>query len=130
MVKASYDTNNMILRVYMEDTTDEVIEPYKEIDDDTLYERFFSTPGDRALFFEEDSIVEKDRIFPDELVLLNIRLRREEECFSITDRSQMWYNTVYVNFTDTQKQEFQDWYTAWLNAPETRVIPDKPDWLK
>ncbi|HEY8390093.1 MAG TPA: hypothetical protein VIL26_03990 [Clostridia bacterium] len=114
----------------MEDTTDEVIEPYKEIDDDTLYERFFSTPGDRALFFEEDSIVEKDRIFPDELVLLNIRLRREEECFSITDRSQMWYNTVYVNFTDTQKQEFQDWYTAWLNAPETRVIPDKPDWLK
>lgn len=130
MVKISYDTNNMILRVYMEDTTEEIIEPYKEIDDDTLYERFFSTPGDKALFFIGDDIVERDRVFPDEYVLLNIRLRRSEECFSITDRSRLWYDTVYEKFNQEQKMEFENWYIAWLDAPNTKVIPDKPVWLK
>lgn len=130
MIKASYDQNNMITRVYKEDTDETIIEPFREIEDDTLYDRFFSTPGNRALFFEESGIVEKARIFTDELVLQDIRIRRQEECFSIVDRSRAWYEAVYESFTDEQKTEFNNWYKAWLNAPDTRIIPKKPSWLK
>lgn len=56
----------------------------------------------------------------------NIRARRETECFPIINRGELWYN----NLTSAQKAELSDWYTAWLNAPETFEIPTRPDWLK
>ena len=54
-----------------------------------------------------------------------IRHRRETECFSIIDRSQLWYNTL----SQVQLNELNNWYQAWLVAPDTLVIPTKPDWL-
>lgn len=58
---------------------------------------------------------------------LAIQNRRKIECFDIIDnRSQMWYNRL----TAQQKQELDTWYEAWLNAPETKIIPEKPEWLK
>lgn len=54
-----------------------------------------------------------------------IRQLRQKECFSVIDRSQLWYNSL----TNEQKAELQEWYEAWLIAPDTLVIPTKPDWL-
>lgn len=61
-------------------------------------------------------------IFPDE----NLRLMREDECFSYIDRSRLWYDSL----SSEQYQELQEWYNAWLNVTETKVIPTKPSWLK
>lgn len=55
----------------------------------------------------------------------DFRILRENECFSIINRSFMWY----LNLTDAQKIELQEWYQAWLDITETKSIPQKPEWL-
>ena len=54
------------------------------------------------------------------------RKRREYECFEIINRGVMWHNSL----TETQKQELQDWYQAWLDVTDTLVRPETPAWLK
>lgn len=66
-------------------------------------------------------IVENEKMPEDEL----IRIRREEECFPIINRGSLWYERL----TDAQKEELEEWYQAWLDAPETKVVPEKPQWL-
>lgn len=58
--------------------------------------------------------------------LLELRKQREEECFSIINRGQLWYNTL----TDWQLKELDEWYKAWLNITDTKIIPESPTWLK
>lgn len=65
-----------------------------------------------------------------EKILLNdnkiLRNLREIECFSILDnRSKLWYD----NLSEEQLSELKEWYKAWLNVTETKVIPEKPSWL-
>lgn len=55
-----------------------------------------------------------------------LRQKRAEECFSIINRGQLWYNTL----TTEQVQELNTWYQAWLDVTETKIIPTKPSWLK
>lgn len=51
---------------------------------------------------------------------------RKIQCFEIIDnRSQLWYN----HLTEQQKQELDAWYQAWLDVTETKIIPEKPEWL-
>lgn len=54
-----------------------------------------------------------------------IRHRRETECFPIINRGSLWYDSL----TAEQKAELATWYQAWLDAPETLVVPQKPSWL-
>lgn len=54
-----------------------------------------------------------------------IRIRRELECFPIINRGLLWYETL----TKEQLDELRVWYQAWLDATETLIIPDKPEWL-
>ena len=55
----------------------------------------------------------------------SIRVMRQRECFPVINRGVLWYRTL----TDAQTRELDEWYTAWLNAPETGVMPDAPEWL-
>ena len=55
-----------------------------------------------------------------------IRERRKSECFPYINRGELWHK----NLTEEQKTELETWYNAWLNAPATLIIPDKPEWLK
>lgn len=55
----------------------------------------------------------------------NIRSRREIECFPIINRGILWYEKLTIS----QREELSDWYNAWLDAPQTKKIPNKPDWL-
>ena len=61
-----------------------------------------------------------------ETVKSELRSIREQECFSIVNRGQVWYDTL----TAEQRQELSVWYLAWLNVTETLEIPQKPSWLK
>lgn len=54
-----------------------------------------------------------------------IRRQRQIQCFSIMDRSKFWYESLTLE----QQQELREWYNAWLEAPETGIIPEKLDWL-
>lgn len=54
-----------------------------------------------------------------------IRTKRAS-CFDVVNRGLIWYETI----TPDQKAELIGWYQAWLDAPQTLIIPEKPTWLK
>lgn len=56
---------------------------------------------------------------------LEIRERRERECFPIVNRGFFWYDRL----TNKQLNELEEWYQAWLDAPETKCIPSAPSWI-
>lgn len=93
-------------------------------------------PKDLAHFAEHFSaykLVEGVPIFDSEQetallqaeAIADYRLLREQECFSVINRGQLWYDTL----TDCQRQELKDWYRGWLDGTPTQTIPAKPEWL-
>ena len=62
----------------------------------------------------------------EEQIKANIRANREEKCFPIINRGQLWYDTL----TEQQHNELAVWYRAWLDATETMVEPNDLDWIK
>lgn len=62
----------------------------------------------------------------DERMADNIRITRSALCFPIINRGALWYDKL----TAKQKTELEEWYQGWLDAPETKVIPEKPEWLE
>lgn len=61
-----------------------------------------------------------------ELQLLdNLRLQRQRECFPVVNRGKLWHDTL----TETQLNELEIWYNAWLEVTETKVIPERLEWL-
>lgn len=60
---------------------------------------------------------------PDDAYLRHLR---NIECFSELDKSLLWYDTL----TDSQKEELKVWYRAWLDVTDTKIIPEKPDFIK
>lgn len=55
-----------------------------------------------------------------------LREKREKECFSVINRGYLWYATL----TAEQKQELESWYHAWLDVTETKIVPQKLEWIK
>ena len=76
---------------------------------------------DGVLYFDEEKLsainAEKEKS--------SIRRLREKECFPIINRGQLWY----ANLSPEQLAELSNWYSNWLDAPETLTIPDAPGWL-
>lgn len=58
--------------------------------------------------------------------LASFRSQREEKCFSIINRGQLWYDGL----TEQQIAELTAWYKDWLNVTQTLEVPSKPKWLK
>lgn len=83
-----------------------------------------------ALFFMDytttDEYKQKAEEFNKRHNLRELRERREEECFAIINRGELWYERLTV----PQKQELDKWYSAWLDVTETNEIPNKPEWIK
>ena len=86
---------------------------------------FYTPKWDGEKWIEGKSQSEIDQINND-VLLIDIRQRRETECFSVVNRGKLWYDTL----TDDQKIELNNWYQEWLNATDTLLPPDKPDWIK
>jgi len=74
---------------------------------------------------EEEYTIVKN-IITEEQVLEDLRAKREIECFSVVNRGALWYNRL----TEEQITELQEWYQEWLDVTETKIIPEKPYWLK
>jgi hypothetical protein len=60
-----------------------------------------------------------------ETELADLRSKREKACFTYINRGDFWYSRL----TYEQKEELDTWYQAWLDVTETKVIPEKPEWL-
>lgn len=50
-----------------------------------------------------------------------IRIQRVKECFDVYNQNRI--------LTEEQRQKLDQWYLDWLDAPSTKVIPEKPSWL-
>lgn len=94
------------------------------------------TPGNLRYFTEtpnaykvvEGKVVrntDKVKELQNEANLEILRQQREEVCFSVINRGQLWYDSL----TRQQYEELNDWYQAWLIVTDTLTIPDKPIWL-
>lgn len=75
---------------------------------------------------DEEQALKNSYVYNQETI--EFRKRREIECFSYTDRGELWYNEN-VNINQERINEFSNWRDLWLNVTETRVIPEKPIWL-
>lgn len=92
-----------------------------EISDED-YKYLSSTPDSYKIV--DDKVVMLISI--EEIKKDKIRQSREVECFSVINRGELWY----AKLTEEQRAELSTWYQAWLDAPQTKVIPEKLEWIK
>lgn len=69
----------------------------------------------------------------EEEIVQELRERRNAECFSIINQnfiingqSKTWFDTL----TEEQKVDVQNWLQQWKDVTITKIIPEKPNWLK
>jgi hypothetical protein len=62
----------------------------------------------------------------------DLRKLRIAECFSVVDRSKIWWDTL----SEQQVNEIKDWYNEWLNIPNEQLsslerlpLPIRPSFL-
>lgn len=92
-----------------------------DIDDFENNYRSYYLSDDNVLVKSEDkqNEIENQREF------VYLRSQREKICYPIINRGELWYSRL----TTEQKEELDAWYQAWLDVTETKVIPEKPEWL-
>lgn len=61
-----------------------------------------------------------------EMLLNELRARRENECFPVINRGQLWYSLL----SGEELNELNEWYRAWLNVTDTLIVPEAPEWLQ
>lgn len=76
----------------------------------------------RQFILDEDKKIKYEL----ELKKTNIRVDRNNICFPIINRGVLWYNMI----SEQQRNELNNWYQQWLDAPETLIIPETPNWIK
>lgn len=96
-----------------------VDEPMDIDDFENNYGSYYLSDG--VLVKSDEKQIELD----EKKVLADLRSQREKVCFSYVNRGYLWYNKL----TEGQKAELDVWYQAWLDVTETKVIPEKPEWL-
>lgn len=83
----------------------------------------------KSYYLSEDGILvkneDKQKEIEEAVELNELRSQRELVCFPYINRGYLWYNKL----TDEQKGELDVWYQAWLDVTETKVVPEKPEWL-
>lgn len=96
------------------------VEPEDLYDFERNYGSYYLSE-DGVLVKNEDKQMEID----EEAKLHDLRLQREKVCYPVINRGELWYSRLTVD----QKEELDAWYQAWLDVTETRVVPEKPEWL-
>ena len=71
--------------------------------------------------------MEKTEQKPPEQVLQFLRRQREEKCFVVINRGNLFWELK--GLTEVQKGQLKAWYLAWLDVTKTLVIPKQPDFI-
>jgi hypothetical protein len=107
-----YKKDGMIATYRVDDT-------WEEFEDE-----YISTPIGERLRSEVETDKFKKEL--EEYNLSQLRTKRGQECFAIINRGSLWYETL----NDEQKEELKTWYKDWLDVTETKIVPERPLWLK
>ena len=97
-----------------------VVEPENLYDFERNYSSYYLSE-DGVLVKNED----RQKEIEEESELNELRSQRKNACFPYINRGYLWYSKL----TEEQKEELDTWYNAWLDVTETKVIPEKPEWL-
>ena len=97
-----------------------VNEPENLDDFENNYRSYYLSNGN-VLVKSED----KQKEIDNNRELTSLRSQREKACFPYVNRGEMWYSRLSAE----QKEELGTWYQAWLDVTETKVAPEKPEWL-
>lgn len=87
-----------------------------------------SYDGEKLLFKSETETAEykaKESAYLADKKKEDIRRKRSREFATYLDRSPYFFEKL----SEEQDAELREWYQAWLDAPATLVIPDRPLWL-
>lgn len=123
-----------MLIYYLQNENQEIIEdgyePFNENCKSMESTRYRIVNGyNGALFFVEYTKTEEYRAKAEEFAakseIKKLRRLREDECFPVINRGALWYERL----SDAQKTELAEWYDAWLDITETKIVPEKPTWL-
>lgn len=97
-----------------------------EISDKEWHDLLIEQSKGKTIVLKNGKLVAETPKLSNEQLLQNLRALRENECFSIVNRGQVWYETLSVE----QLKDLREWYKNWLNVTETNNVPTKPSWLK
>ena len=82
-----------------------------------------------AYFINEMGYLEKDESRAEELSkqikIQDLREKREHDCFPIINRGKLWYDKL----SQSQMDELEQWYQAWLDVTKTLIVPEPPAWI-
>ena len=124
-MRIEIDENSRVVQWSIDDASNELLFDIPEetaIPDDFEENAFFYRYEDGVFIFDEEY---KERLEREHKVL-QIRQDRSDICFPVVNRGGLWYDLL----TENQKSEMLEWYMAWLDATETLVEPETPEWLK
>lgn len=124
-MRIEIDENSRVVQWSIDDTSNELLFDIPEgtvIPDDFEENAFFYRYEDGAFIFDEEYKTQQDY----EHKVAQIRQDRADICFPVVNRGGLWYDLL----TENQKSEMLEWYMAWLDATETLVEPETPEWLK
>lgn len=83
----------------------------------------------RSYYLSNDNIlvksVDKQQDINEQRILTDLRFQRTKICFPYINRGSLWYETLSAE----QKAELSEWYRAWLDVTNTKVVPEMPAWL-
>ena len=97
----------------------EVDEPIDIQDFEKNYSSYHLSDGKLIKSSDRQLEIENER------VLTDLRKQREKVCYPVINRGTLWYSRL----SDTQKEELDAWYQAWLDVTDTKIIPKAPTWL-
>lgn len=121
-MKILIDENKYLTCVCIDAELENGIEVDTPNDIDTFIDAF------RAYKYENGQLIldqDKLQMLNEDRVNEELRLKRQNLCFPYINRGELWYNRL----SDTQKNELDTWYQAWLDVTDTKVIPIAPEWL-
>ena len=121
-MKILIDENKYLTCVCVDAELDGGIEVETPEDVDTFIDTF------GAYKYENGSLVldqNKLEALNGERIADELRYKRTKICFPYINRGYLWYSKL----TDEQQEELNAWYQAWLDVTETKVVPEKPEWL-
>lgn len=127
MYNAIYFINESKLERLDREYCDELIYKYENEFIDMTNEQYDFKPN-RASFIEKEGVIllDFDESVLNEYDKVELRTKRNIECFPIINRGKLWYD----NLTQEQLEELDKWYNDWLNVTETLEEPVKPEWIK
>lgn len=135
---ARVDTDNSVIKIIPQEIYNQIgnKQDFKPINDDFLATELalYNADGVRQYEYSDGVLIlrnESDiQAAANEQEKDVIRSRRDSECFLVLARYSPFYYKALEESEPDKYAELNAWYQAWLDAPETLIIPMQPEWLK